>query len=82
VDTDFLLVKALMLVNRRIRIRRNKILIRRKIIKGEMNQSLFIMLGVLMMLENLRTHVVIPNYLTGFVRVTTFLDISLVFPSY
>jgi hypothetical protein len=44
--------------------------------KGEINQPLFIMMGVLMMLENLPTQVVSPNSLAGFVRVTTFLDIS------
>jgi hypothetical protein len=70
-----------MLVTRRIRRRRKGILIRRNISKGENNQPFFIMMGVLM-LENLQTQVISPNSLAGFVRVTTFLDISLVFPWY
>jgi Na+/H+ antiporter NhaD/arsenite permease-like protein len=74
------LVKASILVTRKIRRRRKKILRRRKISKGEINQLLFMMLGVLMMLENLPAQVIRSNSLAIFVRVNTFLDISLVFP--
>jgi hypothetical protein len=44
------------------------------------NQLLFIMLGVLIMSTSLSRHITSPNSLAGFVRVTTFLRISLVFP--
>jgi hypothetical protein len=74
------LVKVLMLVTRRIRRRRKGRLRRRKISKGEINQPLLNMLGVLMILKSLPTHVASPNSLAGFVRVTTFLRISMVFP--
>jgi len=50
--------------------------------KKNKHGPLFIMLGVLMMLENQPTQVVSPNSLADFVRVTTFLRISLVFPRY
>jgi heme O synthase-like polyprenyltransferase len=71
-----------MLVTRRLRRRRKGRTRRRKISKGEINQPLIIMLGVLMILTSLPTHITSQNSLAGFVRVTTFLRISLVFPRF
>jgi hypothetical protein len=76
------LVKVLMLVTRRIRRRRKGRTRRRKISKGEIHQLLLIMLGVLMILTSLPRQLTSPNSLAIFVRVTTFLRISLVFPRY
>jgi hypothetical protein len=86
-----LLVKALKLVTRWIRKRRKGRLRRRKISKGpnfqplqdmleEINQLLSIMLAMLMRFISLPRQNASKNSLAGFVRVTTFLRISLVFP--
>jgi hypothetical protein len=72
-------VKVLILVTRRLIRRRKGRTRRRKISKGEIIQPLLIMLGVLMILKSLPKHIASPNSLVGFVRVTTFLRISLVF---
>jgi hypothetical protein len=83
--------ESLKLVTRWIRRRRKGRLRRRKISKGPnfqplqdmleaINQLLSIMLGVLMRFTSLPRQLASPNSLAGFVRVTTFLRISLVFP--
>jgi hypothetical protein len=72
-------VKVLMPVTRRLRRRIKGRRRRRKISKGGINQPLIIMLELLMILIILPTHVASPNSLKVFVRVTTFLRISLVF---
>jgi hypothetical protein len=74
------MVKVLMLVTKRLRRRRKGRTRRRKISKGEIKKPLIIMLGVLMILTCLPTHIESQNSLVVFVMVTTFLNIFLVFP--